>query len=75
MNEQKGGGIEWKNTRPISDLLWVHWLQSTTTVGLLQNQSTLGYFNCLSFVTVVVDSFSFKDNKWLAITLVWKVLF
>lgn len=33
------------------------------TERILQNQGTLGGFNCLSFVAMVVDRFSFEDNK------------
>lgn len=33
------------------------------TERILQNQGTLGGFNRLSFVAMVVDRFSFKDNK------------
>ena len=33
------------------------------TERILQNQGTLGGFNCLSFVAMVADRFSFKDNK------------
>lgn len=45
------------------------------SVQILQSQNTLCCFNCLSFVALVGDRSSFKDNKWLAIILLWKVLF
>lgn len=51
-------------------------LNQQMTVRIPQNQRTLilGRFKCLSFVAAVVGRVSFKDYKWLTITLAWKGL-
>lgn len=72
VDEQKRRGIEWKTTRTIPDLPWVALaLNHQMTVRISQNQRTLilGRFDHLSFEAMVVDRFSFKENKWLTITL------
>lgn len=33
------------------------------------------HFNCLSIVAITDGRLSFKHNKWLTITLLWRVLF
>lgn len=47
-------------------------LNHEVTVRILQNQTPLGCFICLSFVAIAVDRSSFKEKTWFTVTLVWE---